>query len=84
MKNVIVYSTPTCQYCEIVKEFLTEHGITYTEKDVSNNQEAAREMIEKTNQTGVPVVAISENGGEEELIVGFDKDRLLTALGITR
>jgi glutaredoxin 3 len=84
MKNVIVYSTPTCHFCGITKEFLTKHGIAYIEKDVSNDQEAAREMIDKSDQTSVPVVVISENGGEEELIIGFDKDRLLAALGITR
>lgn len=76
-KKVKVYSTPTCVYCITLKEFLREKGIEFEEVDVSLNEEAAREMIMKTGQMGVPVVEIGE-----EVIVGFDRDKITQALGL--
>jgi len=60
-----------------VKSYLTEKGVSYEEKDVSRDREAAMEMIKKTNQMGVPVLDI---GGA--MIVGFDKERINYFLGI--
>ncbi len=77
MKNVTVYTTPTCGWCYRVKSYLTEKGVSYEEKDVSRDREAAMEMIKKTNQMGVPVLDI---GGA--MIVGFDKERINYFLGI--
>lgn len=77
MKNVTVYTTPTCGWCHRVKSYLTEKGISFEEKDVSRDREAAMEMIKKTNQMGVPVLDI---GGA--MIVGFDKERINYFLGI--
>ncbi|WP_312461132.1 glutaredoxin family protein [Proteiniclasticum sp.] len=77
MKKVTVYTTPTCGWCHRVKAYLTEKGISFEEKDVSRDREAAMEMIQKTNQMGVPVLDI---GGA--MIVGFDKERINYFLGV--
>ena len=77
MKNVKVYSTPTCPYCIKVKRFLEESGVEYEEKDVASDKEAADESVEKSGQMGVPVIDI-----EGEIIVGFDKDAIASALGL--
>jgi glutaredoxin-like YruB-family protein len=76
-REVIVYTTPNCPWCSAVKQYLQERGIPYTEIDVSQDQEAATEMIRKSGQMGVPVVEI---GGE--IVIGFDKDRLDHLLGL--
>ena len=76
-KKVKIYSTPTCVYCVTLKEFFKEKGVEFEEVDVSLNEEAAREMIMKTGQMGVPVVEIGE-----EVIVGFDRDKIIQALGL--
>ncbi|KPJ69734.1 glutaredoxin [candidate division WOR-1 bacterium DG_54_3] len=68
MANVKVYSTPTCPYCKMTKQFLTENGIQFEDVDVSSNQNAAQEMISKSGQMGVPVIDI-----DGQIIVGFDK-----------
>lgn len=81
MKSVTIYTTQTCQYCKTTKQFFQEHGVTYTEIDVGSDPEKAREMIQKSGQLGVPVIVIGE-GEEEQLIVGFDKARIASALGI--
>lgn len=76
-KSVKVYSTPTCPYCIRVKQFLKENAIGFSDIDVSNDQDAAQEMIKRSGQMGVPVIDI-----EGELIVGFDKEKIKRALGI--
>jgi glutaredoxin-like YruB-family protein len=73
--KVIVYSTPTCPYCHAAKEFLKENKIEYKDVDVSKDQTAAQEMIEKSGQMGVPVIDI--NG---TIIVGYDKEAIKKAL----
>ncbi len=69
--DVKVYSTPTCPYCTMTKNYLKEKGIKFDEIDVSMNQEAADRMVNKSGQMGVPVVEI--NG---EMIIGFDKEKI--------
>ena len=66
--KVIVYSTPSCPYCHAAKEFFKENKIDYKEIDVSKDQSAAQEMIEKSGQMGVPVISIDKN-----IIIGFDQ-----------
>jgi len=76
-KKVKVYSTKTCHYCDIEKEFLKKHNIEFESIDVSENQEAANEMVEKSGQMGVPVTEI-----DGEIVVGFDKEKLKKLLDI--
>jgi len=71
MSVIKVYSTPTCPWCNRVKDFLKEKGAEFEEIDVSVDQEAAKKMVEKSGQMGVPQIEI--NG---KMIVGFDKDAL--------
>jgi len=72
-----VYSTPTCPYCVAVKSFLKENNVQFEDIDVSQNDLAAREMIEKSGQMGVPVIDI-----DGEIIVGFDRERIKSLLKI--
>lgn len=74
---VKVYSTPTCPYCKMVKEFLKENNIQFEDVDVSSNQTAAQEMISKSGQMGVPVLDI-----KGQIVVGFDKARIKQLLGL--
>ena len=76
-KNVTIYSTPTCHFCQMSKEFLKGKGIAYTEFDVAHDLEKRQEMIQKSGQMGVPVIFVGS-----EMIVGFDKERLASTLGV--
>ena len=69
MKPVTIYSTPTCHFCQMTKEFLKEHNVPYTEFDVAHDLQKRQEMIQKSGQMGVPVIFIGD-----ELIVGFDQE----------
>jgi glutaredoxin-like YruB-family protein len=76
-KSVTVYSTPSCSWCTTLKNHLRKHGIRYHEIDVAADQNAAEEMTRKSGQRGVPQTDI-----DGEMIVGFDKTRINTLLGI--
>ncbi len=76
-KNVVVYSTPTCSWCNAVKKHFQANGIKFREVDVSVNKKAAEEMVRKSGQQGVPQTEI--NG---QIVVGFDKIKINTLLGI--
>ncbi|MCR4334687.1 MAG: glutathione S-transferase N-terminal domain-containing protein [Patescibacteria group bacterium] len=77
MKNVTIYSTPTCTYCNQAKEFFKTNNIQYTEYNVGEDTEKRKEMIEKSGQMGVPVIDI-----DGDITIGFDKEKLSTTLGI--
>lgn len=75
MPIIKIYSTPTCPYCTKAKEFLKEEGIEFEDIDVASNQDAAKEMIEKSGQMGVPVIDI-----DGKILIGFDQAKLEEAL----
>lgn len=75
--KIKVFSTPSCPYCVTLKEYLKEKGFEFESLDVSQNQAALDEMMEKSGQMSVPVVEI---GGE--IIIGFDKEKINKLLGI--
>jgi glutaredoxin 3 len=75
MGEVRLYSTPACPYCRMAKDFLTEEGIEVTIVDVSEDEKAAQEMVDKSGQMGVPVMEV-----ENVIIVGFDRETYHKAL----
>lgn len=77
MKNVIIYSTPTCIYCKMAKEFLTEHKIPFLDYDLSQDVEKKDEVVKKTGQMAVPVIDI-----DGEIVIGFDKEKISRLLEI--
>jgi len=79
MAKVKIFTTPTCTYCNQAKDFFKENNVDFEAIDVTQDQEAAKEMIEKSGQRGVPVILIE---GREEPLVGFDQDALEEALGL--
>ena len=77
MQNVTIYSTPSCHFCHLAKDFFTANSVVYTEYDVASDLEKRKEMVEKSGQMGVPVIMIGD-----ELIVGFDKPKISKLLGL--
>ena len=73
--KITVYSTPTCPYCKLVKEFLESRGAEFEVLDVSSDEEAARDMIEKSGQMGVPVIEMAG-----EVVIGFNRSRITELL----
>ena len=78
MKKVTIYTTLSCGYCKMAKEFFKENNVNYSEKDVGSDPTALQEMIAKSKQMGVPVIVV-----EEEIVIGFDKSKLKELLEIS-
>lgn len=74
---VKIFTTPTCAICFALKQFLKEHNIEFEEIDISNDKKAREEVIKKTGQMEVPVIEI-----DREIVVGFDKDKIIKLLKI--
>ncbi len=77
MATVFIYSTPTCHYCNMAKDFFKQNNIAYTEYNVATDLAKRKEMVEKSGQMGVPVIEI-----DGKLSVGFDEAELKSALGV--
>ncbi|HEV7702260.1 MAG TPA: glutaredoxin family protein [Candidatus Paceibacterota bacterium] len=77
MKEVTIYSTQSCHFCHMAKEFFKEKNVAYTEHDVAGDAEQRKDMIEKSGQMGVPVIIIGD-----ELIIGFNKPKIVELLGL--
>lgn len=69
--SVKIYCTPSCPYCIMAKKYLESKNVKYEEFDVSEDRDAAREMISKSGQRGVPVLDIYG-----EIVIGFDKEKI--------
>jgi glutaredoxin-like YruB-family protein len=76
-KKVIIYSTPTCHYCNLAKDFFAKNNIAYEVFDVQSDLAKRKEMIEKSGQMGVPVIFVGD-----ELVMGFDEDKLRELLEV--
>ena len=77
MKKVIIYSTPTCHFCAMAKDYFKENNVQYENFDVSTDPEKRKEMMEKSGQLGVPVIVI-----DDQIVVGFNRPRLAQLLNL--
>jgi glutaredoxin 3 len=75
--RVILFTTPTCAFCNMAKKYFRERGIRFKEVDVSRDAAAARDMVRRSGQQGVPVIDI---GGK--IVVGFDRPKIDKMLGL--
>jgi glutaredoxin-like YruB-family protein len=77
MTKVTIYSTPTCVYCKMAKEFFAKNNVAYEEHDVASDMKAREDMVNKSHQLGVPVIDI-----DNQIVVGFDQKTLEGLLGL--
>lgn len=76
-KHVEIYSTESCHFCHLAKEWLTAHQIPFTDYNVAVDQAKRKEMVEMTGQLGVPVIKI-----ENDVMVGFNQEMMADLLGV--
>jgi glutaredoxin-like YruB-family protein len=72
---VTVYSADWCGFCHMAKQYFDKLGVSYTERNVEQDPSAATEAVQKSGQMGIPVIDI-----DGEIIIGFDRPRIDTAL----
>ena len=72
MNNTItIYSTPTCGFCHMLKSYLKDKSIAFSEKDITTDQEAYKTVINKTGMAAVPVMEVGN-----KFVIGFDRPRI--------
>lgn len=79
MATVTIYSTPSCVYCKMAKEFFAKNNVTYNEFNVASDMKAREEMVKKSQQLGVPVIDIDNN-----IVIGFDQKTIEGLLGLVK
>ena len=77
MKQVLIYSTPTCHFCHMAKEFFTANNVPFTDYNVAQDEAKRAEMLEKSNQMGVPVIFIGD-----DMVIGFNEPKIRQLLGM--
>ena len=77
MKKVTIYSTPTCHFCQMAKEYFKANNVPYDEFNVASDLAKRKEMMDKSGQLGVPVISI-----DNDIVVGFDRPKLANLLSI--
>ena len=70
-KQVTIYSTPTCHFCHMAKDYFAANNVTFTDFNVMEDVDKRKEMIDMTGQMGVPVIRIGD-----DVVVGFDESKV--------
>lgn len=83
MIKIFMYTTTTCPFCKMQKDYLKSKNIEFSEILVDENPEEAQKMIELSGQLGVPFTVFTKEDGTTEKILGFDKERLNSILSIS-
>lgn len=78
MKKVEIYSTPSCHFCQMAKEFFAANNIPFINYDVASDAARRAEMIEKSGQMGVPVIVVDD----KDLVIGFNQPVVAKLLGV--
>ena len=78
MKKIEIYSTDSCHFCHMAKDFFTTYDVPFTDYNVGRDIEKRKEMVEKSGQMGVPVIVIDN----KDVVIGFDREALTHLLGI--
>lgn len=78
MPKITIYSTPTCHFCHMAKEYFKSKSLAYEEVNVAGNVEKQKELVAKSGQFGVPVILI-----DDKIIVGFDRSKINQLLNIS-
>lgn len=81
--TIKIFSTTTCPFCKLEKQYLDSKGIKYENVFVDQDEKAAKWMIEESGQMGVPFTVITKDDGTKVEILGFDRAKLNPALGIS-
>jgi glutaredoxin-like YruB-family protein len=76
-QQVEIYSTPTCHFCHMAKDWFTANNVSFVDHDVAADMERRKEVVEMTGQMGVPVIKIGN-----DIIIGFNQPKLEELLNI--
>jgi len=79
-KDITIYTTNTCAYCHMVKKWLDSKGVGYSEVNIDEKPERAQEAVAASGQMAVPVTVITQQDGEQQVVVGYNLAKLAPAI----
>ncbi|PIQ77660.1 NrdH-redoxin [Candidatus Peregrinibacteria bacterium CG11_big_fil_rev_8_21_14_0_20_46_8] len=83
MKTITIYKTPTCGFCKMLKAFLDSQSIEYVQRDVVESSDARDDLFELVpGNMSVPVIVLNKGKKDQEILIGFDQEKLEAALGL--
>jgi glutaredoxin len=80
VKNITIFTTNTCGYCKMVKQFLTTKGFSYDEINLDNQPEKQQEAFELSGQLTVPITLVTKADDSKQVIVGYNLAQLAPAI----
>ncbi len=80
VKNITIFTTNTCAYCKMVKQFLTNKGFSYDEVNLDNEPEKQKEAFELSGQLTVPITLITKSDDSKQVVVGYNLAQLVPAI----
>lgn len=78
--KITIYSTTTCPYCAMLKRWLDDKQVEYTDYLVDKNPYAAQLMVQQSGQRGVPFSTIEHDDGTVDKVLGFDRAQFEVSL----
>ena len=82
MPKVQIYTTATCVYCKAEKDYLREHNVKFEELAADSDPALAEQLFKLSGQYAVPFTVVTKGDGSKQQILGFDRPRLASALGL--
>lgn len=83
MKTITIYTTPTCGFCKALKQFLKDHQVTYSEHDVTTDEQALSEMQSLSGGgMQVPFIVFNKSLPDQSIQTGFDAGKVSKALSL--
>ncbi|MFH0952439.1 MAG: glutaredoxin family protein [Patescibacteria group bacterium] len=83
MTQITIYTTPTCTFCQLTKEFFNKNNVTYREVDVSKDHDhnEVHKLHEQSEEFGIPVIVFSKDN-QEFVVIGYQPDKLAKLIGL--
>jgi len=81
--QITIYTTSTCPYCNMLKDYLKANSASYEEKTVDLDDAAKEQMMKESGGfLGVPFTVVVKDDGSKDTVIGFDKGKINSILGI--
>jgi glutaredoxin 3 len=80
VKNITIFTTNTCAYCGMVKQFLGAKGMSYEEVNLDDNPQRQAEALQLSGAMTVPVTVVTKQDESQEVIVGYNLAKLAPAV----
>ncbi len=80
VKNITIFTTNACGYCQMVKKYLGAKGMTYDEVNLDEHPDRQAEALALSGAMTVPVTVVTRHDDSQDVIVGYNLAKLAPAV----